>query len=55
MVSLVYMLHYQNILILRVSGELEARNHHIAQFAKDLGNFISGSLKEVCLYGGNHI
>jgi len=41
--------------ILKVSGELKARNHHIAQFAKDISDLMSGSLKEVCLYGGNHI
>lgn len=41
--------------ILKMSGELQARNHDIAQFAKDLGSLMSGSLREVCLCGGNHI
>lgn len=41
--------------ILKVSGELQARNHHVAQFAKDLSNLVTGSLNEVCLYGGNSI
>jgi hypothetical protein len=41
--------------ILMVSGELKVRNHHIAQFSKDLGSLMSGSLKEVCLNAGAHI
>ena len=41
--------------IVKMSGELQVRNHHMAQFAKELGYLVSGSLKEVCLYGGNHI
>jgi len=38
--------------IMKVSGEFQTRNQHIEKFAKELKLLISGSVREVCLYGG---
>lgn len=38
-----------------MSGELKARNHHVAKFAQELSSLIKGTIEEVRLYGGNNI
>ena len=37
--------------ILKVSGEMKVRNHHLLEFSEDLRKLLSGDAGEVCLNG----